>query len=71
MYLIEEILGNISNKEEDKKIIIRDQKTIFYVKISDVERCEADGPYTTLYLSTNEKIVTTRPLKEYAEMLPE
>ncbi len=54
----------------DKKIVLKTRDSIQLVKISDIIRCEAEINYTNFYL-LNRKIVVSKSLKEYAEMLEE
>jgi len=42
---------------------------IRYVSVGDIIRCEADNSYTRFYLSDREKILVSRSLKEYSEIL--
>ncbi|MEE1945354.1 LytTR family DNA-binding domain-containing protein [Pedobacter sp. KR3-3] len=50
------------------KIALPQQSEIRYVKISDIIRCEADDNYTNFVLTT-EKILISKSLKEYADLL--
>jgi two-component system LytT family response regulator len=40
-----------------------------YVNIADIIRCEADNTYTRFILNNGEKILVSKTLKEYADML--
>lgn len=40
-----------------------------YVYINDIVRCEAQNTYVHFYLESGEKILISRPLKEYDELL--
>ncbi len=40
-----------------------------YVELEDIMHCEAQNSYVLFYLSNNEKILVSRPLKEYDELL--
>ena len=40
-----------------------------YVNIADIIRCEADNTYTHFILNSGEKILVSKTLKEYADML--
>jgi two-component system LytT family response regulator len=40
-----------------------------YVELEDIMHCEAQNSYALFYLSNNEKILVSRPLKEYDELL--
>jgi two-component system LytT family response regulator len=54
----------------DKKIILKTRDSIQLVKIGDIIRCEAEINYTNFYL-LDRKIVVSKSLKEYSEMLQE
>lgn len=45
------------------------QSEIRYVPLSEIIRCEADNTYTHFFLSSAEKILVSKPLKEYADLL--
>jgi len=51
------------------KIALPQQQEIRYVSVDDIVRCEADNTYTFFYLLTGEKILISKPLKEYSDML--
>lgn len=51
------------------KIALQMQSEIRYVTLSEIIRCEADNTYTHFYLSGSEKILVSKPLKEYADLL--
>lgn len=45
------------------------QSEIRYVALSEIIRCEADNTYTHFFLSSDEKILVSKSLKEYADLL--
>lgn len=45
------------------------QGEIRYVALTDIIRCEADNTYTHFYLANAEKLLVSKPLKEYADLL--
>lgn len=51
------------------KIALQMQSEIRYVALSEIIRCEADNTYTRFFLSSNEKILVSKSLKEYADLL--
>jgi two-component system LytT family response regulator len=51
------------------KIALQMQTEIRYVPLSEIIRCEADNTYTHFLLSTDEKILVSKSLKEYADLL--
>lgn len=52
-----------------QKIALPQQHEIRYVAIPDIVRCEADNTYTFFFLDNGEKILISRSLKEYADLL--
>jgi two-component system LytT family response regulator len=51
------------------KIALPQQKEIIYVLLTKVVRCQAEGTYTFFFLQDGEKILVSKVLKEYAELL--
>ncbi|SOD19840.1 LytR/AlgR family response regulator transcription factor [Pedobacter xixiisoli] len=51
------------------KIALPMQSEIRYIALSEIIRCEADNTYTFFYLTDNEKILVSKSLKEYADLL--
>jgi len=51
------------------KIALQMQSEIRYVTLSEIIRCEADNTYTHFFLSSGEKILVSKSLKEYADLL--
>lgn len=58
-------------KAQAKKIVLRTSEANHVVNISDIEYCQSDNSYTTFYLSEGEKIIVSKPMKEYADLLEE
>jgi len=54
---------------KNRKIVLRTHESIHLVRISEIIHCEADGGYTTFATTEGEKIIVTRLLKEYDDML--
>lgn len=50
-------------------IALQMQSEIRYVNLSEIIRCEADDSYTYFFLSDSEKILVSKSLKEYADLL--
>jgi two-component system LytT family response regulator len=51
------------------KIALQMQGEVRYVTLSDIIRCEADNTYTHFFLANDEKILVSKSLKEYADLL--
>ena len=56
---------------EHKKIILKTAESIHLVKVQEIIRCEADKGYTEFYLKDRKKILVSKGLKEYDELLGE
>ncbi len=68
--LIKEIpdLQNISALH--KKIAINTADGLEYVNTTDIIRIEADGSYSNIFLTNNKKILASKNLKEFQNILP-
>lgn len=53
----------------DQKIVLKDNKSLYFVRVSDILFCQAESSYTTFYLQDGQKIVVTKTLKEYEQLL--
>jgi two-component system LytT family response regulator len=65
--ILQESLSSITINE--KKIVLKDSESIYFVKVSDIVHCKAEGPYTEFYLIPQQKITISKSLKEYEELL--
>ena len=52
-----------------QKIALPQQNEIRYVTVTDIIRCEADNNYTFFYLENGDRILVSKPLKEYSDLL--
>ena len=59
----------LNNKNNLEKIALPSLDGLCFIKIEDIIRCESDGNYTTFYMNLGEKVIVTRLIKEYEEML--
>ncbi|NCA86507.1 MAG: response regulator transcription factor [Clostridia bacterium] len=61
----------LSNLDKLKKIVLRTAESIHIVNLNDIIRLEADVNYTRFFLVDNKKLLVSKSLKEYDEMLCE
>ncbi len=54
---------------ENRKIILKTSETIHIVDIDNIIRCESDRNYTAFYLEDKTKILMSKTIKEYSEIL--
>lgn len=64
---IAHLLQNFSNP--NKRICIADHKTMEFVPVQDIIRCEADVNYTHIFLENHIKKTASKPLKEFEVLL--
>ncbi len=66
------LMGNLNEKySQEKRIGISSAQGIDYLKLKEVIRCEAHGNYTFFHLIDNEQKLSSKPIKEYDELLEE
>ncbi|MGN7824975.1 response regulator transcription factor [Chitinophaga varians] len=53
------------------RIVLRSSQYLQVVPFEEILYCQADGSYTTFHLSDKRKVMVSRPIKEYEELLPE
>lgn len=66
---IKNLLQSFSQVNQSEKIVLKDSSSIYFVKLKDIIRCEAQGAYTTFFLAKGERIVISKTIKEYDELL--
>lgn len=59
------------NKNGFERITLPTFEGLRFIILKDIIRCEADNNYTNFFLSSGEKVLVTRTLKEYDETLSE
>lgn len=67
---IEALTQNLKiNNREQKKIVLRTAEQIYVVDIKEIVRLEADMKYTTFFMEDGRKILVSRTLKDFDDML--
>lgn len=59
----------LSNLEKIRKIVLKTAESVHIVQVKSIVRCEADVNYTSFFLENGQKLLVSRTLKEYDEML--
>lgn len=68
---ITNLLHNLKAGETThKKIALSDQNGLIFVRLDTIIYLEADKSYTTLYLNNKQKIVVSKTLGNFEDMLP-
>jgi|ERR1035437_120572 two-component system LytT family response regulator len=55
--------------KDEHRIALPTTKEIRFVKTQQIIRCESSNNYTTFYLDTGEKLIVSKPIYEYEELL--
>jgi two-component system, LytTR family, response regulator len=58
-----------TDNRQKKKIVLKTLENIHLVEIQNITYCESDGCYTFVHTITGEKIMVSRTLKEFDDML--
>jgi two-component system LytT family response regulator len=66
---LKELKENYGADKSQQKLAISTVNSTKYVPIKDIAFLEADGSYTTIYLSDSQKITTSKGLKYYEDLL--
>lgn len=67
-----ELLKNISDPgRQTKKIVLRTSDRYHFAEISEILYCESDGNYTSFYLDAGGKIMVSKTIREYEDILLE
>jgi len=68
---LQNIVQNTLQKDENKKIALPSSERVLFVRISEIVRCLGENNYTTVFLQKGEKVLVSKTLKEYEELLTE
>jgi len=67
---LEVLLNNLkSGTQNNHKIALSTLEGLLFVNVSDIIYCESNGPYTKFVFKHADKIVTSKHLKEYEDLL--
>lgn len=64
---LKENLKNIDN--HNKKIILKTAENVYLLNLNEIVACESDDNYTRVFINNGDKILVSKTLKEYEEML--
>ena len=70
MPLLEPLKASFREKKVDK-IVVNTSDGMSFIPLDHILRMESDGSYTTFFLNTGEKVIASRLIKEFEELLPE
>jgi two-component system LytT family response regulator len=65
------LLTTVKEQSAPKRLALHTLEKIHVTEIADIVRCESNGNYTTFYFKNGQKLLVTKTLKEYDQMLGE
>lgn len=69
---IKRLLDSINKPNQpNKKIVLKTLNTVHVIEVDNIIRCESDRNYTVFHLADGEKILISRSMKEFDDMLME
>jgi len=66
---IDTCIENLNNVNQENKIILNTNNNVFVIEIMKLVRCEANENYTNVYVAGRNKILISKTLKDFEEML--
>jgi two-component system LytT family response regulator len=66
---VKTLLDNFEEKKSLKRIVLHTSECLHFIDINNIVRCEADSNYTFFHLVDNKKILVSKTIKEYSELL--
>lgn len=68
---LRQLLANMRGPDPAQhKLALPNPECLTFISVEDIVRCEASGGYTYFYMCNGEKLLSTRTIKEYEELLP-
>jgi two-component system LytT family response regulator len=65
-----ELISNLGNQGNiRKKIVINTTESITMLNVSDILRCESNRNYTYIYMANKKKIIVSKTLMEFEDIL--
>jgi two-component system, LytTR family, response regulator len=59
----------VQKNDHDRKIVLKDIDSTYFIRVNDILFCEAEGTYTKFHISNSDPILVSKNLKEYETML--
>lgn len=63
------LLNNLMATNQDKKMVLQTLNKTYIIKVQDILRCESSNNYTQFSLKNGEKILVSKPIKTYEDLL--
>lgn len=66
---LQQLLENLRNPQQQPKIALPSIERVDFVEPDQILRCQAEGPYTHVYLSDGTKLLITKTLRDFETLL--
>jgi two-component system LytT family response regulator len=66
---LENLVQVLAQRKDSHRIALPSARETRFVKTSDIIRCESSNNYTTFFITGGERIMTSKPIFEYEEIL--
>ena len=66
---LENLIQLLKNNQQEHRVALPSVQEIKYVSPSDIVRCESSNNYTTFYFSSGEKLIVSKPIYFYEDIL--
>lgn len=67
---LEVLLQQVGNKSHvERQIVLKDMEATYFVKVSDILYCKAEGAYTQVFIVNSDPVLVSRNLHAYEELL--
>lgn len=63
------LLQNLQSNTGKHKIALPSSEGLTFINVNDIIRCQADGSYTHFFFKDRKKILVSKKIKEYEELL--
>jgi two-component system LytT family response regulator len=68
---VETFFNYFERKTQQRRLVLKTADTMHLVDVVDITYCRSDSNYTTFFFHNREKILVTRVMKEYEDLLAE
>lgn len=63
------LVQNMEESDENKSIVVHDKGNVNYVRLPEIMYIQSDMNYCVLYMMNNSKLIASKPLKYFDELL--
>lgn len=66
---VKNLVSNVRKSSDNQKIGLTSGEGLEFIEIKHILRCEADGKYTSVFLHDGKKLLVSKNLKEFEDLL--